>query len=389
MKLNKQVTQSIAVLSMLSVLMVTAVTSNGKVATQDATEEYVIANTGLEGYGDAGIAEVLKDYEQAAMGNLAIASIKKENVNIVSASSESEQSEEEEWQNYLMPNVEKSLNVRAEANGNSAIVGKLYKGARATVIERGDEWTKISSGNLEGYVLNSYCLFGTDALAYAKANCDIIATNYADGLRIRKEPSTESGVVKTLAKGEAIIVDKNVVSDGEWIAVICDSKTCYVSADFVELSILVGKGITIEEEKAAQAEAARKKAKSGSGGSGSSSGRTLAQTVDQVTLLAALIQCEAGGESYECQLAVGAVVINRMKSSIYPNDMYSVIFQRGQFGPARTGKLERRLQLGVSSTAYSAAQAALSGQDNTNGAMYFKLTSSGHPGIAIGALVFY
>ena len=77
----------------------------------------------------------------------------------------------QEWQNYMMPNVEQYLNVRVEPSIEAGIAGKLEKGDRATVLEVGAEWTKIESGNLIGYVSNPYCLYGADALAYAKANC--------------------------------------------------------------------------------------------------------------------------------------------------------------------------------------------------------------------------
>ena len=75
-------------------------------------------------------------------------------------------------------------------------------------------------------------------------------------------------------------------------------------------------------------------------------------------------------------LAVGAVVVNRVHSGSFSNSIHGVIYQRGQFGPASSGKLASRIKKGVSNTARRAAQAALSGTDNTNGAKYFKLASS-------------
>ena len=62
---------------------------------------------------------------------------------------------------------------------------------------------------------------------------------------------------------------------------------------------------------------------------------------------------------------------------------------RGQFGPASSGRLESRLASGVSASARQAAQAALAGNDPTGGAKYFKLASSGHAGVVIGPIVFY
>ena len=169
------------------------------------------------------------------------------------------------------------------------------------------------------------------------------------------------------------------------------------------VSLDVGVGRTIEEEqeiiaaqKAAEekvaAQKAAQKAKEESSSSGSSATRTqgssLAASADEVTLLAAIIQCEAGGCSYETQLAVGACVVNRVKAGYADGTIYGVIFQKGQFGPASSGKLERRLAQGVSSTSYAAAQEALSGVDNTNGALNFRDGSSSK-GVTYGSMYFY
>ena len=69
-----------------------------------------------------------------------------------------EQLEKTEWLNYMMPNVEEYVNVRVEPSTEAAIAGKLEKGDRAAVLEKGAEWTKIKSGNLVGYVSNQYCI---------------------------------------------------------------------------------------------------------------------------------------------------------------------------------------------------------------------------------------
>lgn len=66
----------------------------------------------------------------------------------------------------------------------------------------------------------------------------------------------------------------------------------------------------------------------------------VAASVDDVTLLAALIQCEAGNECYEGQLAVGAVVMNRVRSGRYAGSIYGVIYQAGQFPPAEEDPLQ-------------------------------------------------
>ncbi len=98
----------------------------------------------------------------------------------------------------------------------------------------------------------------------------------------------------------------------------------------------------------------------------------------QQELLAALIFCEAGNQPYKGQVAVGAVVLNRIKSKTYPDSMKEVIYQRGQFGPAGSGWLNRVLQnKSYTKTAWKAAADALEGKDPVNGCLYFSQGGSG------------
>ena len=321
--------------------------------------------------------------------------------------------EEKEWNNKLMADVDEFLYVRKSADADSEIVGKMYKCDRAVIKDEGSEWTKIASGNVKGYVKNDYCVTGQKAYAYAKKNCKTVAKVEIDGLRIRKKASTDAGVVKTVASGDKLVVNTKADAKDGWVAVKVDSQTCYVSEDYVTVALKTGKAITIEEEIAAQKEeeerkakeeaakqeAAKKSAQSASSSSSASNGQTttisssqgtsLTASADDETLLAALIQCEAGGQSQQCMIAVGAVVVNRVHSGSFANSIRGVIYQRGQFGPASSGRLESRLASGVSASARQAAQAALAGNDPTGGAKYFKLASSGHAGVVIGPIVFY
>lgn len=316
------------------------------------------------------------------------------------AKSDEEDSDNElkkDWSDKLMADVDEFLYVRAENKSDSSIVGKLYKGDRALIVKKGKTWTQIESGSVSGYVKNEYCVMGEDALDYAKKNCGQIATITIDGLRIREEQDENSSIITALASGEKLKVKKNADTKDGWIAVIYDDKTRYVCEDYVTISYDTGKAVTLEEEQAAydaasQAQSDESSSSSGysqKNGASKSQGSSVPSSTDDVTLLAALIQCEAGGCSYDCQLAVGSVVVNRVKSGAFPNSVYKVIYQKGQFGPASSGKLAGRLRKGVSSTARRAAQAALSGTDNTNGAKYFKLASSGHKGVKYGPIVFY
>ncbi len=90
---------------------------------------------------------------------------------------------------------------------------------------------------------------------------------------------------------------------------------------------------------------------------------------DMAQLLARLINGEARGESYEGQVAVGAVVMNRVKSPQFPNTIAGVIYQKGQFSCVTDGQFDKPIS--KDSTVYKAAQEALNGADPTNGALYF------------------
>jgi uncharacterized protein YgiM (DUF1202 family) len=302
--------------------------------------------------------------------------------------------EEQEWLGYLMPDVKNSLNVRVDASEDSDIAGKLYKGDRAVVVEQGDEWTKITSGNVEGYVKNSLCVFGLDALAYAKENCDLIAKCTIDGLRVRKEASLDGAVATRLDKGAKLTVDKAAEEIDGWVAVRYNDATCYVSEDYVTVSLDLGTGVTLAEEKAQKAAAEAKTSSSAASSkskkkSSSSKVCDLAYEVDEVTLLAGIIECEAGTQDYEAMLAVGAVVMNRVNSSKYPDNIFDVIHQKGQFPPATSGSLEKRLKNGPCKKAIKAAKAAIAGEDNTGGKKSFQSASTGHSGTVIGDNVFY
>lgn len=409
MKLNKKVIESITVCGLCAMLTVTAVTNSGR--SEVKAEDKVLANTGLEhtGYNSyAGVAATLFDYEKSLTAENAV-TVEKENVEMVAAAQDAQPQltqEQQEWQTKLMPKVEESLNVRAQADEQSDIVGKLYKGSVADIVENDGTWAHIKSGNVDGYVNVSYCVTGTDALSYAYDTCGEIATVNTDGLRVRETADTNSKALEVADQGKTYQVDRAAQAPDGWIAVVSDSQTGYIAADYATRSLNTRVGITIEEEQAqiaAQKEAERKAAEekaaaeaakaakkntsenTSSKKAETTQGEAVSAGADDLTLLAAIIECEAGGESYECQLAVGAAVINRVKSSSYPNSISGVIYQKGQFGPASSGKLARKLRGRISSSCYSAAQEAMSGVDNTGGCTSFNDHGSG---ISIGNMKF-
>lgn len=108
-------------------------------------------------------------------------------------------------------------------------------------------------------------------------------------------------------------------------------------------------------------------------------------------LLASIIYCEAGGESYEGKVAVGSVVINRVLSSRYPDTVAGVIYQNKQFSPVGSGRFAIALQQGkATQSCYQAADEAMSGRSNVENCLYFRTPIEGvTPRYQIGGHIFY
>ena len=102
----------------------------------------------------------------------------------------------------------------------------------------------------------------------------------------------------------------------------------------------------------------------------------------------ALIQCEAGGESYEGKLAVGSVVMNRVDSSYFPDTVVGVIYQSGQFSPVASGRFAVVLSSGADASCVQAATEVLAGTRTLN-CLYFRRNNGLINGTVIGNHVFY
>ncbi|MCI9492477.1 MAG: cell wall hydrolase [Lachnospiraceae bacterium] len=150
-----------------------------------------------------------------------------------------------------------------------------------------------------------------------------------------------------------------------------------------------------EEEMRQQKANAKKEQAAGEGASsggsnsgGASSGGRPQSSGSDSAMLAAIIQCEAGGESYEGKLAVGSVVLNRVSSSHFPNTIAGVIYQGGQFSPVASGRFASVLAAGANASCRQAAGEVLNG-NITIGALYFRRNDGSIPGTVIGNHVFY
>lgn len=298
------------------------------------------------------------------------------------------------WKNKLMADVDDCLNIRKAPSEDSQVLGKLRKGDAAKVLKKGKNWTKIKSGSVTGYVNNEYCVYGEKAYKLAKKICKMYATVQADGLRIRQKASENSIALEAAFKGDKLVVNQKAKQKDGWVVIQFNDGKGYVSEEFVKVGLGVGEAISIEEEQAMLAaqkkaeQAALRSASSSSASSSTAAASSSAVSSSDLTLLSAIIFCEAGGESYAGQVAVGAVVMNRVRSGSFPNNISDVVYQSGQFSPVANGALSRALSNGNYRHCTSAAQAALAGSDNTGGAKFFHRVN-GAAGLVIGNHVFY
>ena len=118
------------------------------------------------------------------------------------------------YERLVMANVLEAVNIREEASEDARIIGKLYKGCGGEIIEKGDDWTKLKTGEVTGYVRNDYLLFGEEAAQLAETVVNKVATSVTSCLRVRMEPNEDARVLGLLAEGDKIDV---LEEQGEWV----------------------------------------------------------------------------------------------------------------------------------------------------------------------------
>lgn len=111
----------------------------------------------------------------------------------------------------------------------------------------------------------------------------------------------------------------------------------------------------------------------------------------ELALFAAILECEAGSTNYDGLLAVATVIMNRKESPKYPNTITGVIYQKGQFSPTWSGKLDKVLQRGAKPLCYTVAKDALNGKRHAavKNCYQFRASWTGHSGTVIGGNVFF
>ena len=286
------------------------------------------------------------------------------------------------WEAKVLANVEDYVTVRSEPSSEAEAVGRMFKGNGGELVEELEGWMKVRSGNVEGYVSSEYLLSGEEAYLRAQEEAELVATSLTGGLRIRSEANTEAKILKNVEEGAKLDVVEHQ-EGAEWVQVeYAEEKTGFVSAEYVEVNYELGEAMTMEEIEKKEAEEKREKLKQQL--------EAFKANGDEVTLLAALIQAEGGNQPYEGQVAIGAVVMNRVRSGRYGRTIADVIYAPGQFGVVSNGTILRYMG-GPKASCMQAAQEALSGYTNIGGYTHFKnaRSSVSKDHIVIGNHVFY
>lgn len=171
---------------------------------------------------------------------------------IESESGEEDSDTESEYADLALANVTNYVNVRAEANTESAIVGKIYDGAVAQILDTVEgedgQWFKIVSGNVEGYIKSEFFLYGDAAAQVIDEYVTRYAVVLADRLNVRESPDIASKRIGYIDNGEKV---KLLEDNGDWMKVqYTETKTGFVASEYVTVSEEFVYAKTLEEEAA-------------------------------------------------------------------------------------------------------------------------------------------
>lgn len=153
------------------------------------------------------------------------------------------------YANLGLANVEGNINIREAASTDASMVGKLPENAGCEILGTEGDWTHISSGEVEGYVLSEYLLTGDAAITKANEVARYTATVNTDSLRVRLEPNTTSEILATMPEGEEL----EIVSETDgWVQVNIGGEYGYVSGDYVTCATTLADAMTMSEARYGQ-----------------------------------------------------------------------------------------------------------------------------------------
>ena len=303
------------------------------------------------------------------------------------------------------------VNIYAKAADDAELVGKMDTGAVCKVLTKKGGWLKISSGDVEGYVDEKLVIQGEKAKKLAQDYFSAKGTVNTDGVCIRTEASTSADQVMMANKEDSFTVNKEASTD-KWICVVIEETggEAYVYADYIDVKESYLEAYSVETEEVQekkeeseteeettaedeteadteQEEETTTESETTTEAATTEETTTEATTTEETTtesttpvatddfnLLCAVVYCESGAESYEGQLAVANVILNRVKSSAYGNTISEVVYAPYQFAVVGSEKFNSLLAGGAPETTVAACQAALAGTNNVGNCIGFRPT---------------
>ena len=296
------------------------------------------------------------------------------------------------------------LDIHAEANTASAVIGQVMEDGHVAILAKYNDWVQIQAGEIAGWVpaenLVETEISNEEAVA---ANEQVIAertgaTASEDEFFAEEEVQQDETAALQAEASEAAqneIEEVQATEEAARIEAEAQAKAAAEEAARIEAEAQVKaaeEAARIEAEaqaKAAAEEAARIAAEAQQAALAAQAAQTAAISAEELKLLANIIYCEAGSESYVGKVAVGNVIMNRVKSASQPNTITEVVYAKGQFSPVRNGSLQRALSSDKADAAcYQAAIEALAGAQPVGGKLFFR-RNNGRSGQVIGHHVFY
>ena len=280
------------------------------------------------------------------------------------------------------------LDIHAEANTASAVIGQVMEDGHVAILAKYNDWVQIQAGEIAGWVpaenLVETEISNEEAVA---ANEQVIAertgaTASEDEFFAEEEVQQDETAALQAEASEAAQNEIEEVQAAEEAARIEAEAQAKAAEEAARLEAEA-------QAKAAAEEAARIAAEAQQAALAAQAAQTAAISAEELKLLANIIYCEAGSESYVGKVAVGNVIMNRVKSASQPNTITEVVYAKGQFSPVRNGSLQRALSSDKADAAcYQAAIEALAGAQPVGDKLFFR-RNNGRSGQVIGHHVFY
>ena len=312
------------------------------------------------------------------------------------------------------------LDIHAEANTASAVIGQVMEDGHVAILAKYNDWVQIQAGEIAGWVpaenLVETEISNEEAVA---ANEQVIAERTGEtasedeffaeeevqqdetaALQAEASKAAQNEIEEVQAAEEAARIEaeaqaKAAAEEAARIEAEAQAKAAAEEAARIEAEAqakAAEDAARLEAEaqaKAAAEEAARIEAEAQQAALAAQAAQTAAISAEELKLLANIIYCEAGSESYVGKVAVGNVIMNRVKSASQPNTITEVVYAKGQFSPVRNGSLQRALSSDKADAAcYQAAIEALAGAQPVGDKLFFR-RNNGRSGQVIGHHVFY